>query len=57
MEPLVITVAPTGSSTTREHTPYVPLTPVATVAEARRILGLPPLAEPPPRLRMPAHLA
>lgn len=31
--------------------------PVATVAEARRILGLPPLAEPPPRLPMPADLA
>ena len=27
MEKLIITVAPTGSQTTREHTPYLPLTP------------------------------
>lgn len=27
MEKLIITVAPTGSQTTREHTPYVPLSP------------------------------
>lgn len=27
MEKLMITVAPTGAGTTREHTPYVPLTP------------------------------
>ncbi|WML52129.1 3-keto-5-aminohexanoate cleavage protein [Neobacillus sp. PS3-12] len=27
MEKLIITVAPTGAQTTREHTPYVPLTP------------------------------
>ncbi|MDQ0243686.1 3-keto-5-aminohexanoate cleavage enzyme [Bacillus fengqiuensis] len=27
MENLIITVAPTGAQTTREHTPYVPLTP------------------------------
>jgi 3-keto-5-aminohexanoate cleavage enzyme len=27
MEKLIITVAPTGASTTREHTPYVPLSP------------------------------
>ncbi|MED1420642.1 3-keto-5-aminohexanoate cleavage protein [Bacillus smithii] len=27
MEKLIITVAPTGSQTTRKHTPYVPLTP------------------------------
>lgn len=27
LEKLIITVAPTGAQTTREHTPYVPLTP------------------------------
>jgi len=27
LEKLIITVAPTGSQTTREHTPYLPLTP------------------------------
>lgn len=27
MEKLIITVAPTGASTTRDHTPYVPLSP------------------------------
>ncbi|MGO8683709.1 MAG: 3-keto-5-aminohexanoate cleavage protein, partial [Thermoleophilia bacterium] len=27
MDPVIITVATTGSSTTREHTPYVPVTP------------------------------
>ena len=27
MEKLIITVAPTGAQTTREHTPYVPLSP------------------------------
>lgn len=36
MEKLIITVAPTGISTTREHTPYVPLTPKEIAEEVYR---------------------
>ena len=33
---LVITVAPCGAETTREHNPAVPFTPAEIAAEARR---------------------